>query len=132
MRRTSEGYAPVRTFRDLVVWNLGKTLAVDVYRATAGFPPAERFGLASQLRRAAVSVPSNIAEGWARNHRKEFANFVGIALGSLAELETQLEIAKETLILNKDLADRHLREAGHIRFLLLRLNSSLKTPDTAA
>ncbi len=68
-------------------------LVKQVYADTAGFPPDERFGLALQMRRAAVSVPSNIAEGAARRSSKEFAHFLSIALGSLAELDTQMELA---------------------------------------
>ncbi|MCC6741875.1 MAG: four helix bundle protein [Planctomycetia bacterium] len=123
----------IRSFRDLVVWQLGKSLAVAVYRATTAFPAAERFGLAAQMRRAAVSVPSNLAEGWARNHRREFANFAGISLGSLAELETQIEIAQECRILAPDVADRLLRDALRLRMLLLRLRTSLESgPRSAA
>jgi len=83
----------VRSFRDLEVWRLGLDLAQDVYRCTAFFPKSEAFGLTAQMRGAAVSIPSNIAEGQARNSTKEFLRFLSIALGSLAELETQLELA---------------------------------------
>jgi len=71
------------------------TLVGEVYRLTAPFPASEQFGLTSQLRRAAVSVPSNIAEGAARLTRKEFLHFVGMARGSLSEMETQLLIARD-------------------------------------
>src|SRR5687768_16652515 len=81
------------THLDLLAWREAMTLVELVYRATADFPKAEMFGLTAQLRRAAVSVPSNIAEGAARNSSGEFAQFLGIACGSLAEVETQLELA---------------------------------------
>jgi four helix bundle protein len=83
----------VRSFRDLEVWRLGLDLVQDVYRCTANFPKSETFGLAAQMRAAAVSIPSNIAEGQARNSTKQFLQFLSFALGSLAELETQLELA---------------------------------------
>jgi four helix bundle protein len=83
----------VKSFKDLYVWRLGVELAETIYRITAGFPKAELFGLTSQMRRAAVSIPSNIAEGRARNSSREFLHFLSISRGSLAELETQLEIA---------------------------------------
>jgi four helix bundle protein len=83
----------VKSFRDLEVWRLGLDLAETVYRCTAAFPKIETYGLAAQMRRAAVSVPSNIAEGRARNSSKEFLQYLSIARGSLAELETQLELA---------------------------------------
>ena len=82
-------------FRDLEVWKESVALARDIYRLTSSFPADERFGLASQLRRAAVSVPSNIAEGSVRRSRRQFRHYVEIALGSLAEIETQLEIAAD-------------------------------------
>ena len=81
-------------FRQLIVWQKAMTLVTDIYRATQSFPGDERFGLTSQLRRAAVSVPSNIAEGQGRLTLGEFRQFLGHAKGSLCEVETQLLIAQ--------------------------------------
>jgi four helix bundle protein len=80
--------------RDLEVWSDGVQLVEMVYEATRGFPNDERFGLVAQLRRAAISVPANIAEGAARRSRAELIQFLHVARGSLAEIETHLEIAK--------------------------------------
>lgn len=84
----------VRTFRDLVVWQKAIDLVTEIYRVTQKFPKEEMFGLISQLRRAAVSVPSNIAEGQGRLTEKEFRQFLGNARGSLSEVDTQIIIAK--------------------------------------
>ncbi len=84
----------VQNFRDLIVWQKGMTLAKEVYRLSKGFSRDERYGLTSQIRRAALSVPSNIAEGHARQGR-EFGCFLSIARGSLAEVETQFLFAVE-------------------------------------
>jgi four helix bundle protein len=84
---------PVLSFRDLEVWQASMDLVVEIYRASKGFPVEEKYGLTSQLRRAGVSVPSNIAEGHARKGDGAFLNHVRIALGSLAEVATQLEVA---------------------------------------
>jgi len=84
-----------KNFKDLLVWQRGIELVKNVYRLTADFPSEEKFGLTSQMRRAAVSIPSNIAEGQARNTTGEFIQFLAIAQGSLAELETQLIVASE-------------------------------------
>ena len=81
-------------YRELMVWQKGMDLVVAVYRLTATFPKSETFGLASQLQRAAVSVPSNIAEGNALKQTKAYLRHLAIASGSLAEIETQLEIAE--------------------------------------
>lgn len=78
----------------LKAWQLGMDIAVDVYKLTEHFPPEERFGLVSQMRKSGVSIPSNVAEGAARKSKKEFVNFLHISSGSLAELDTQLELAK--------------------------------------
>jgi four helix bundle protein len=83
-----------QSFRDLLVWQKAMTLVTQVYGVTESFPREELYGLTSQIRRAAVSVPSNIAEGQARPTRGEFRQFLGHAKGSLAELETQLLIAE--------------------------------------
>ena len=85
----------IRNFRDLLIWQRGMKLANRIYSLTRGFAQDERFGLTSQMRRAAVSVPSNIAEGFNRRHNKEYKQFLFIALGSLGELETQLRIARD-------------------------------------
>jgi four helix bundle protein len=84
----------VRRYQDLKVWQHAIDLTLESYDLTDRFPPHERFGLTSQIRRAAVSIPSNIAEGQGRAHRPEFLNFLSIARGSLQELETLLVIAE--------------------------------------
>jgi four helix bundle protein len=81
-----------RGYRDLLVWQKGITLVKEIYMLTQGFPDVERFGLISQMRRAAVSIPSNIAEGQARHTTKEFVHFISNAEGSLAELDTQVTV----------------------------------------
>src|SRR4030067_692480 len=85
----------VKNYRDLMVWQLGVKLAKEVYTLTNKFPRHEIYGLADQLRRAAVSVPSNIAEGQARRAPTDFRRFLHISLGSLAEVDTQLVLAQE-------------------------------------
>lgn len=84
----------VHGHRDLMAWQKAMALVTEIYRVTCEFPQCELYGLVSQLRRAAVSVPSNLAEGHGRNSRKEFHHFIGQARGSLAEVETQVEIAR--------------------------------------
>ena len=82
--------AIITHFRQLEIWQDAMDLCEDIYHCTEAFPKHEQFTLSSQMRRAAISVPSNIAEGFARRHGKEFKHFISIALGSLGELETQL------------------------------------------
>lgn len=83
----------LKTYRDLTVWRKAMDLVVAVYDLSRRFPPEERYGLASQLQRAAVSVPANIAEGYARVHRGDYLRHLSIARGSKAEMETHLTIA---------------------------------------
>ncbi len=98
------------------------TLAEEVYAVTSTFPPMELYGLTSQMRRAGVSVPSNIAEGAARNSKREFSQFLGVALGSLAELETQLILSNRLgFTADASLLDR----VGRVRSLVLGLKRSL-------
>ena len=92
MERTGK---EIRDYKDLVVWQKGMLLAKQVYQLTQSFPSEEKFGLVSQMRRAAVSVPSNVAEGQARNTTGEFVQFVSHAEGSLAELDTQIRLSIE-------------------------------------
>jgi four helix bundle protein len=84
----------VKSFRDLVVWQRSMQMTLGIYKLTQGFPREEVYGLSSQIRRAAVAVPSNIAEGQGRLNTGEFRQFLGIARGSNCELQTQLEIAR--------------------------------------
>ncbi len=86
--------------KKLDVWQMAMDLVIEIYRITESFPKEEKYGLSNQLRRAAVSVPSNIAEGAARNTKKEFVNYLHMAQGSLSELDTQLEVAKRLAFLD--------------------------------
>jgi len=83
----------VKSFRDLRVWQAGMNLVEMIYKLSVNFPRHETYGLTSQIRRSAISIPSNIAEGHARKHTKEYLKFISVAQGSLAELQTQIEIA---------------------------------------
>ncbi|MDP8259331.1 MAG: four helix bundle protein [Candidatus Aadella gelida] len=85
----------IKSYKDLIVWQKGIELALIVYKITEKFPKIETYGLTQQMRKAVVSVPSNIAEGKAGGTRKEYRHFLFMALGSGAELETQIEIAKQ-------------------------------------
>jgi four helix bundle protein len=88
------GNTIVHSYKDLIVWQRAIQLVVAVYEVTEKFPKEEIYGLVSQMRRAAISIPSNIAEGRLRGHRREFCQFLLMAFGSGGELETQVEIAK--------------------------------------
>ena len=112
-----EGEA-LASYRRLKVWQEAKRLTVAIYRATSEFPADERFGLVNQLRRAAVSVPSNIAEGQARNTPSEMIRFCSIALGSLAEIETQLLIAVDLGFGDPDTLNDLLAQAEEISRML--------------
>jgi four helix bundle protein len=113
-----------KTHKDLDVWKLGIELVKDVYVITKNFPRNEQYGLLSQMRKSAVSIPSNIAEGAARSSKREYVQFLYIALGSLSELETQLIIAKE-LNYTDDLTC--LKKISTLRRKLLNLIKFLKT-----
>jgi four helix bundle protein len=108
---------PTRSYRDLIAWQKSMALVGGIYRCTQSFPKEEIYGLTSQLRRAAVSIPSNIAEGQGRLSRGEFKQFLGHAKGSVFEVETQLLIARDLGYLNelttKTLIDQ-VKEVGRI------------------
>ncbi|MBN1901764.1 four helix bundle protein [Candidatus Sumerlaeota bacterium] len=92
----------LKSFRELIIWKKSMDLAEQIYRVTEKFPKNELFGLISQMRRAAVSIPSNIAEGQSRNSRGEFLQFLGVARGSMAELDTQIELSGRLGFLTKE------------------------------
>ena len=115
-----------RTYRQLFVWQKAKALAVQVYRSTEQFPRNETYGLTSQLRRAAVSVPSNIAEGQGRLTSGEFSHFLGQARGSLLEMETQLDIALDLRYLDQNEQQTLAQEIYQVLGLLNRLIESLR------
>ncbi len=105
------GLKLVRTFQDLLVWNKAMDLVTEIYRLTKTFPKDELFGLTGQLRRAAISVPANIAEGQGRLSEKEFRQFLGNARGSLSEMETHILIARNLRYLDEE-STRHLLDAS--------------------
>ncbi|MDP1545815.1 MAG: four helix bundle protein [Anaerolineales bacterium] len=94
----------IKSYRDLLIWQKGIALVKRIYQETAQFPDTERYGLTNQMRRAAVSIPSNIAEGQARQHSGEFRQFLFIALGSIAELETQILISQDLGFLSEEIS----------------------------
>ena len=113
--------AMVKTYRDLVAWQKAMQLAKAVYRATSRMPAGERFGLTLQIRRATVSIPSNIAEGFGRQSRADLLKFLRIARGSLNEVSTQLELAIELGMLRTDSnLDSLLRETDRVLQGLIR------------
>jgi four helix bundle protein len=116
----------VQSYRNLVVWNKAMELVTEIYRMTQGFPKEELFGLTSQIRRAAVSVPSNIAEGKGRLSKGEFRQFLGNARGSLAELETQILIAQNLQYLHGAEANRLLAMVEEVGKVLNGLLSAVK------
>ena len=126
-----EEHGTIKSYEDLIVWQKALDLAEEVYRATRQFPKDELYGLTSQMRRAAVSVASNIAEGHERHSRGEFLQFLGHARGSLAELETQARLAVRlgfvVSSVNEDLT-AHSAEVGR---LLNGLRNSLKRPSSS-
>jgi four helix bundle protein len=115
----------IRNFRDLDVWKKGIQIVKHVYQTVSGFPKQEFYGLASQMQRCSVSIPSNIAEGFNRLHNKEYRRFLYIALGSCAELETQIEIAKELEYLNEKVKAFLLEKLDHESRMLRNLIKKL-------
>jgi four helix bundle protein len=115
-----------QSYRDLLVWQKALNLVTKIYQNTQKFPKEEIYGLTSQIRRAAVSIPSNIAEGKGRNSKGEFSQFLGHARGSLYELETQVLIAQNLNYLNENEANELLKLSGELGRMLNGLKTSLK------
>ena len=116
---------PIRHHNDLVAWQRGMDLVQAVYSLTAQYPSEERFGLAMQTRRAAVSVPSNVAEGFGRSGKSDFMRFLGMSVGSANEVETQLLIAVRLGFVTDDQATQALHLAVEVRKILKGLIRSL-------
>jgi four helix bundle protein len=117
---------PVRNYADLIAWQKGMTLALSVYRLSGGMPREEQFGLTSQMRRAAVAIPSNIAEGEGRRTDGEFLNHLSVAHGSVRELETQLILSERLKFLDAQSVRTVLDEAAEVGRLVNGLANSLK------
>ena len=117
----------IRSYQDLDVWKKAMQLVTQVYALTQTFPKEEMYGLTSQVRRAVVSVPANIAEGWGRKSRKEYVQFLRIARGSLLELETLLLIASNLGYLSGEEAHSTLAQLEEISRMLSGLMSSLNS-----
>ena len=114
----------LKHYRELIAWQKAMDLVTVVYETTSSFPNREMFGLTNQLRRAAVSVPSNIAEGQARQTTKEFLHFLSIAIGSLQEVETQMIIASRLDYLEETKVGRVLEASGEVSRLICGLRNS--------
>ena len=121
----------VRHYSDLVAWQKAMDLVVRVYEVTEKFPPRERFGLTNQLRRAVVSVPSNIAEGQGRHATRDFLRCLSIAYGSLQEVETQLIIARRLGYLEEEFRGSLFDLTGEVARLINGLMNSLSRKNTA-
>lgn len=120
-----------KDFHELVIWQRSHALVLSIYRATASFPAHEQFGLKSQLQRAAVSIPSNIAEGFERETSKDFYHFLVMSRGSLAEVQAQLLIAKDLEFLADERYVELYDETVEIHKMLNKFLTSLKTSKLA-
>ncbi len=116
----------VRTFKDLLVWQKSYDLCLRIYRITKDFPKIEQYGITPQLRRAALSIPSNISEGCGRRGTKEFIQFLYIAYGSNCELETQIMISRDLDFIDSQMAEELLSDIGNVERMLKGLIKSLE------
>ena len=109
-----------KSFKDLIVWQKSYNLVLELYKITKHFPKEETYGLVQQMRRAAVSIPSNIAEGYGRQHRPEYRQFLSVAYGSLAELETQYLLAVDLeYIIKNNTVENLLKEVGGMLYRMI-------------
>jgi four helix bundle protein len=115
----------VNSFRDLRVWQVGMDLVEQIYRLTQAFPPQEMYGLMSQMRRASVSIPSNIAEGHTREYTKEYLYHLSVAQASLAELQTQVEIAQRLYYITSEQSQEVLNQLTSLAKQLYALRNAI-------
>lgn len=113
-------------FRKILVWQKSMSLVTKIYKATRTFPKEEMFGLTSQIRRSSVSIPSNIAEGSGRESNKDFLRFLYISLGSIFEMQTQLEIAKNIIYINEEEFNLLYEDSREIERMLASLIKKIK------
>jgi four helix bundle protein len=113
-------------FREIEFWKRSRHLAIEVYRVTNTFPKNELYGLTSQIRRCAISIPSNIAEGSGRSSKKDFARFLDMSIGSAHELETQIDIAHEISFINTSDFRRLNKELIEIIKMISRYNNQIR------
>lgn len=116
----------IKSYRELEVWQKSMDLALECYQMTKKFPKSETYGISSQLQRAVISVPANIAEGRSRRHTKEFLQHLSIAYGSLAEVETYVLFAERLNYITKDQLDRLMLKTAEIGRMINGLQRSLK------
>ena len=116
----------IKNYKDLKVWQLAIEVVEDIYQMTREFPQQELYGLTGQMRRSAISIPSNIAEGFKRHHKKEYVQFLNIAQGSTGELETLLIIANKLNYINDETLKIILDKVDHIGKMLCNLMLRLK------
>ena len=117
--------ANIQSYRDLIVWQKSMKLVTEIYRVTRHFPTEELYALTSQLRRCAISIPSNIAEGYGRNSALDYKRFLQIAVGSIFELQTQIEIASNLKYLSSEQLGNLSNAAKEIELMLLSLINKL-------
>ena len=122
--------AQIKTYRDLIVWQNSMALVTEIYKLSKSFPKDETYGLTSQMRRCAVSIPSNIAEGYGRNSTSDYVRFLRIAAGSLYELQTQIEIAFKLEYLRKTDFDGLYESTREIERMLTSLSRKLNNVRT--
>ena len=115
----------MRDFHNLLIWERSHQLTLDIYKVSQSFPKEELFGLASQIRRAVSSVPTNIAEGCGRDSNKDFAHFLQIAIGSASEVEYELLLAHDLQYINKDEYERLANEVVAIRKMIIKYRAEL-------
>jgi len=116
----------IKSYRDLEVWQKAMDLVIECYRMTTKFPKSEIYGLSSQLQRASVSLPANIAEGHQRQHSKEFLQHLSIACGSLAEVETHIQIAGRLGYVGEKQVDKILNKTSEVGRMLNGLRRSIE------
>lgn len=124
-RGSEDKTTALRNFRELKVWQMAKEIAVSIYKITRQFPQEELYGLSSQMRRAAISISSNIAEGFNRFYKKDYQRFLMIALGSCGELESQMEVGTALGYVSKDALSALTEKLNHENRMLRKLHSRM-------